>query len=409
MSKQVREELKNTGSARLLVVLDEKAADGGERFRRCFQPTAHQRQGRAASVSGAGAAVAADSMLYLPNLGVVYGNVNAAGWKQLQQELKGADAVAGVQTLRPIRSTPAKTALPKGELSWGLQRINAPKLWQQGLTGKGVLIAHLDTGVDGAHPALKGAIREFAAFDETGVKMPTATPTDSDMHGTHTGAIIAGRPTADRVVGVAPGCQLVSGMVMEGGDLVARVLAGVEWALRHPVKVLNLSLGFPGYFEEYVPLLSRIRRKGILPVFAVGNDGPGASRSPGNYANCLSVGACDANDRIYPESSSQRFRRKSNPLVPDLVMPGVDVISANAGGADYRMMSGTSMAAPHCTGLAALLWEAVPEASVDQIEQAIFASARRPASLEKDRANRGVPDAVRALKGLQELVSEAGA
>ena len=288
-------------------------------------------------------------MLHLRNLGVVYGHVNQRGWAKLQQELSGSDAVSGSQTLRPIRGMkPRPDVATAPEVSWGLERIGAPALWKQGLTGQGVLAGHLDTGVDGGHPALAGAIHEYAEFDATGNRVPGASVTDSGDHGTHTAGIIAGRRVGNRAIGVAPGCQLVSGMIMEGGDVLARVLGGVDWMLQFPVKVLNLSLGFPGYFDEYVPLLNRIRQRGILPVFAVGNEGPGSSRSPGNYANCVSVGAIDERGDVDPNSSSERFRRRSNPLVPDLVLPGVDIVSANATGG-FRSDSGTSMAAPHAS------------------------------------------------------------
>src|SRR5204863_1085458 len=100
--------------------------------------------------------------------------------------------------------------------------------------------------------------------------------------------------------------------------------------------------------------------------FAVGNEGPNTSRSPGNYANVLSIGAMDDRDRVADFSSSQRFQRDTNPLVPDLVGPGVGVLSCipNNG---YAEMDGSSMATPHIAGLAALLLQASPDATADQL------------------------------------------
>src|SRR5205814_7481129 len=103
---------------------------------------------------------------------------------------------------------------------------------------------------------------------------------------------------------------------------------------------------------------------GVLPVFAIGNEGPGTSRSPGNYTETLSVGAVDRHMRVPAFSSSIHFNRDLDPDQPDLVAPGVGVISARPGGG-YMAMDGTSMATPHVTGVAALLWEAKPEATVD--------------------------------------------
>jgi subtilisin len=126
-----------------------------------------------------------------------------------------------------------------------------------------------------------------------------------------------------------------------------------------------------------VALTRVLRSKGVLPVYAVGNEGPGTSRSPGSYREALSIGACGRDGAVPAFSSSQRFDRSMDPPVPDLVAPGVEVISARPRGG-WQVMDGTSMAAPHVTGLAALLLQARPEASVDEIEKAILASCKRP-------------------------------
>ena len=98
--------------------------------------------------------------------------------------------------------------------------------------------------------------------------------------------------------------------MIEGGDQVARVLAGVDWMLNFPVRVLNLSLGFPGYFDQYIPLLKKLLAKGVFPVFAIGNEGPGTSRSPANYPQALSVGAVDRMAMWIRVRAAKRFRAK---------------------------------------------------------------------------------------------------
>ncbi len=106
-----------------------------------------------------------------------------------------------------------------------------------------------------------------------------------------------------------------------------------------------------------------------------------------------------------PDSGSETFPRKVNPLVPDLVMPGVDIVSANAGGANFRLDSGTSMAAPHLAGLAALLIEACPNATVGQLYTAICQACSRMPNMPVERVNLGIPDGVKALAVLQGLVA----
>ena len=177
-----------------------------------------------------------------------------------------------------------------------------------------MLVGHLDTGVDGKHPALKDAIGHYAEFDLLGAEItPTPAPRDSGEHGTHTAATIAGRPVQGRSVGMAPDAKLASAMVIEGGNAVARVLGGMDWAVGLGVNVISMSLGFRGWWEDFIPIVRILRRHQVLPVFAVGNEGPGTSRSPGNYPQPLSVGAMDKNHTVADFSSSQRFQRRARP------------------------------------------------------------------------------------------------
>jgi subtilisin family serine protease len=341
-------------------------------------------------------AAAAPLVRTYPNLGVMLGNVTAEGLERLRRDERVA-AVTGAPELSLIRPRQVMAVKAAAQVTWGITLLEIARLWDQGLTGKGVVVAHLDTGADGRHPALKGAIAKFAQFDDLGNQaQPDPAAFDSSEHGTHTAATIAGRTASGVTMGVAPGAQLASAMVIEGGNVIARVLGGLDWALANGASVLSMSLGIRGWVEDFVPIMQLLRSRGVLPVVAVGNEGPGTSRSPGNYAEVLSVGATGP-DRVLPRfSSSQRFVREKDPIVPDLVAPGVDVISAVPGG-EFKSMSGTSMATPHVAGLAALLFQAKPEATVDQIEDAIFRSCALAPGMAQERAGRGIPNGPRAL------------
>jgi subtilisin family serine protease len=337
---------------------------------------------------------------YYPNLGVAYGTVTRASAAALRKE-SAVRAVRGAPPIGLIRPPRAVRAALQADVTWGLDTLGVPALWDEGLTGAGIVVGHLDTGVDGTHPALREAIAAFAELDDLGREVtPAPEPHDTAEHGTHTAGTIAGRAVRGRHVGVAPGAMLASAAVIEGGDVVARVLGGIDWAVGQGIRVLSMSLGFRGFLNDFLPLTQRIRELGILPVFAIGNEGPGTSRSPANYPEALSVGASDEQGRVPLFSSSQEFRRAQQPIVPDLVAPGVGVVSARPGGG-YQEMDGTSMATPHVAGLAALLLEAAPGATPDRIEQAIFASCARTPQMTEERANRGVPDAPRALEALR--------
>jgi subtilisin len=328
------------------------------------------------------------------NLGLVLGTVDEKGYKALQRH-PAVKAVKEAPELSLIRPVAAAEVGPAKGLTWGITRLKVDKLWAKGLTGDGVLVGHLDTGVDGKHAALKSAIAKFAEFDDMGEQVAGAIAHDSAEHGTHTAGTIVGRAVKGSTFGVAPGAKLASAMVIEGGNVIARILGGMDWIVGEGVKILSMSLGLRGFREEFLPLMQAIRNRGILPVMAVGNEGPGTSRSPGNYDIVLSVGAADEKDKVADFSSSQKFARPKDPFVPDLVAPGVGVLSALPGG-KFGKMDGSSMATPHIAGLAAVLWQAKPGATVDEIESAIFGSCKLPATMKQARANRGIPNAVDA-------------
>src|SRR5215207_8235666 len=157
---------------------------------------------------------------YYPNLGVMYGTVTREGLASLRKE-KNVEQVVSAPQLSLIRPDVKAVAALTSKLTWGLRQLKIEALWKKGLGGSGVLVGHLDTGADGKHPALKGAIRYFAEFDDFGQEIqPAPKPFDTDDHGTHTAATICGRKVTGRFVGVAPEARLASAIVIEGGDAV---------------------------------------------------------------------------------------------------------------------------------------------------------------------------------------------
>jgi len=275
---------------------------------------------------------------------------------------------------RAVRlNQPVATALstPVNHGSNGaLQHIGAPGLWAAGMRGQGIRIGHLDTGVDASHPDLRGKISAFAAVSPEGLARPTE-PYDSSLHGTYTAGLLVAHN-----VGLAPDARLVSALVLPGGyGTLAQVLGGLDWVLEQNVQIISMSLGLEGTWYEFVPVIERMKQMGVLPVFAVGNSG-GTPASPGNMPDVLGVGASNAANQVASFSSrgEVRWAAPYHKVVtkPDLVAPGVDVLSTIPGGR-YLAMSGTSVSAAIAAGGAALLMSGGFKA--EQVRQALLDSA----------------------------------
>lgn len=437
MSDQISNELKATGIAQVLVVLQPPTAaaaasvtsanragglslaaaasrapalSGIENYFQNSELSINSALARAGmsrvgsfGIAGAAASRRAKTppaVLHFPNLGLMLGTVTREGLVGLRADERVSKVTTAPQPrlIRPVHIAAAKLTT---KTTWGIDFLQVPQLWGQGLTGTGIRVAHLDTGADGKHPALKKAIAEFAEFDSFGMQVnPAPAAFDSADHGTHTAATIAGRPALGRSIGVAPGCDLASAIVIEGGNVIARLLGGMDWAVSQKVRVLNMSLGIPFSppMSEFDMILQILRARNILPVIAVGNEGAGTSRAPGNHPESLSVGAVNSQGAVADFSCSQRFIRPVDPLVPDLVAPGVGIISAKPGGG-HQTMDGSSMATPHIAGLAALLFQAAPNSTVSEVENAIYNSCTM-SGIPPERGNRGFPNAVRALAAL---------
>ncbi|MEU0646438.1 S8 family peptidase [Streptomyces umbrinus] len=280
----------------------------------------------------------------------------------------------------------------RASLDKSVPQIGADKAWASGYDGKGVRIAVLDTGVDATHPDLKDQV--VAARNFT----PSPDATDKYGHGTHVASIAAGTGAASPAgsagafKGVAPGAELLNGKVLddEGSGDDSGILAGIEWAAEQGADVVNLSLGggdAPGLdpLETAVDKLSA--DKGILFAVSAGNDGEFGEQtigSPGSAESALTVGAVDGDDKL-AEFSSRGPRVGDGGIKPDVTAPGVDITAAAAPGSvieqevgqnpeGYLTISGTSMAAPHVAGAAAILKQRHPDWTYVDLKGALTAS-----------------------------------
>jgi subtilisin family serine protease len=266
-----------------------------------------------------------------------------------------------------------------------------------GFTGQGVAIAHLDTGVAGDHPALKGKLAAFRLFEEEdGALSANQEALDTGNHGTHLAGILCGNSTNEESIGVAPDAQLLIAAVINGGNSLIRILSAMEWVLKEKIRILLLPFGTTTPNPVLSSMVETLRQSGVLIISSIGNGGPGRSTAPGNYSNILSVGAIDHNSR--PASFSGSLVKNGVCLRPDILAPGVDVCSADAASSGFIKLSGTSQAAAFVAGLAALLLQARPDATVDQLEYALTQSCQTCKDNEDNRALFGVIDPEAALE-----------
>lgn len=278
------------------------------------------------------------------------------------------------------------TTLPPEQ---NLTLINATSLWDLGFAGQGVVIASLDSGVDGAHPDLAPRWRggSNSWYDPFGQH---TTPTDVGGHGTWTMGIMVGGSNGGTAIGVAPQAQWIAAKIFNdaGTSTVSAIHQSFQWLLDpdgNPATadapdIVNNSwtFGSPGCNLTFQPDLQALLAAEIIPVFAAGNYGPYAPSdvSPANYPEAFAVGAIDNSNAIYAYSSrgSTSCGRTGAVIFPALVAPGVNVTTSGLL-SSYYVDSGTLFAAPHVSGALALLLSAFPNLTVAQLENLLITTA----------------------------------
>jgi len=320
------------------------------------------------------------------------------GDRVARDRLAGAAPVLGVQANRRHRLPAAPDAVPGvGARAGHLERVNAPEAWRLGATGNGAVVGIMDSGVDWRHPALSGRYRgrdgrhDYGWADLAEDGRGSREPVDPNGHGTHVAGLAVGHGT-DGAWGVAPGAQWLAVRVFDGqgetSDLT--LLRGAEWLLAPTDRdgqnarpqlapdVVNASWNLEnGADPLFEPILAAWREAGIVAVFAAGNDEDASGsfatvRAPGSSALALSVGAMDAQSGIWP--LSRGGPTWDGRLKPDLVAPGVGLVSSVPGGG-FAPRTGTSMATPLVAGTAALLRGAVPWLSPEDVGEALRSAA----------------------------------
>jgi hypothetical protein len=247
-------------------------------------------------------------------------------------------------------------------------QIEADKVWADGITGNGIKVAVLDTGIDTDHPELQDSYLGGYDFVNN-----DSSPEDDNGHGTHVAGIITSNGTNKvNSKGVAPGAGIYMYKVCNSSGQCYEddIAAAIEEVPETDAKIMSISIGggsFRGEDCDNDSLAAKVNwlvNQGVTVVAAAGNDGQGVS-SPGCASAVIGVGAVDTSNNV-PYWSG---RGKSL----DITAPGVNIYSSTING--YTNMSGTSMAAPHIAGVAALLLDSDPGLTTSQIKTALYDNA----------------------------------
>jgi len=227
-------------------------------------------------------------------------------------------------------------------LPWGIDRVDAEKVWPLGNTADPVKISIIDTGISDRHPDLlaniKGGVNTI---------QPKKNWNDDNGHGSHVAGIVAALNNTIGVVGVGPAADLYAVKVLNaaGSGYLSDVIEGIQWSINNEMQVINMSLGTSSNVQSFHEAVIAAKKAGIVVVAAAGNSG-GSVIYPAAYPETIAVSATDKYDMIASWSSRGQE--------VDLAAPGVSIYSTYKR-TSYATLSGTSMAAPHVAGSAALV------------------------------------------------------
>jgi subtilisin family serine protease len=262
-------------------------------------------------------------------------------------------------------------------------------------TGKNVVIAVIDSEIDAHHPDLGGTI--VASYDALDTK---AAP---HIHGTSMAGAIASH---GKLLGIAPDARLLAIHALDGDSAAANghsyaIYKALQWASDNNARIINMSFAGPSD-PTMIRLLAAAYAKGIVLIAAAGNGGPQAGPAyPAADPDVIAVTATDDKEHVFAMANRGRYIA--------VAAPGVDILSLAPGGA-YQLSSGTSIAAAHVSGIAALLLERKPSLRPADIRNTLIATARQigPPTPDSD-FGAGLANAWRAVTWLDRAPPAAAA
>lgn len=331
------------------------------------------------------------------------------------------------------------------EITSNVVQVNAPKVWDLGYTGKGVLVAILDTGVNYEHPDLADHLWDggseypnhgYNSYDNSKITM------DTRGHGTHCAGTICGDGSGEKQTGIAPNVTLmcIKALNDNGNTNASAIISGMEFAVEHGADLLSMSLGINNSSISDRTMLREtcvnVLKAGVIASVAAGNEGeaqnsnpipnnvrvPGSCPAPwihpdqqdnaGGTSCVVSVGAVDKNDKVASISSrgpvtwqetsyaDYPYEPEIGLIRPDVCAPGKDIISLNYNTEGYTKMTGTSMAAPCVAGVISLMLEKNPELTPEEISMILETTAVKLAEKKNNETGSGRVDALAAINAI---------
>jgi subtilisin family serine protease len=321
--------------------------------------------------------------------------------------------------VNPVQLSPLATTLPGFPdaqlLGWGQRTMRLDRL-DANLTGAGVKVAVVDSGAAPGHPDLQqvGKGRDLTVTPAS----DTSWTNDLIAHGSHCSGVIGGRNDAAGIRGFAPDAELHELRIFPGGRF-SSLLDALDYCIDRQIDVVNMSLGSGARSDLLLQKLAQAKQASVACIVAAGNSG-GEVQFPGSSPDVLTVAAIGKIGEFPPNSFHAEQVPPNGPIdngyfsakfschgpEVDVCAPGVAIVSS-VPAQGFAAWDGTSMAAPHVAGLAALLLAHHPDfsdgfsqrngARVDRLFQ-ILKSSATPLNLgDPGRTGAGVPDAVRAL------------
>ncbi len=331
------------------------------------------------------------------------------------------------------------------DITESVVQVNAPNVWEKGYTGKGVLVAILDTGVNYENPNLADHLWDggsqypnhgYNSYDNNKITM------DNRGHGTHCAGIICGDGTTGKHTGVAPNVTLMCIKTLNdtGNTNANAICSGMEFAVEHGAEVLSMSLGIANSSLSERTMIRETcvntLNAGVIAAVAAGNDGgsgshpvpnnvrvpsscpapwihPDQQDNAGGTSCVVSVGNVNKNDKIATTSSrgpvtwqetsfaDYPYGPEIGLIRPDVCAPGVDIISLNySDNNSYAKSTGTSQATPCVTGIISLMLEKNPELTPAEISEILETTAVKLSDKKNNDTGSGRVDALAAVNAI---------